>query len=324
MKISVVVSVYNTPFNMLAPSLDSIVSQKCQCDYEVIIVDDGSQKEVHDFLEKICRENDHCRLITHEVNKGLSAARNTGMDNISGEYLFFPDSDDILFPGAIQRIFECLSEYPDVSFISFGWIQKSPHGEKKFMVTKKQEIIYKDQIIYNISGDFAYKGYMWNKVFNVKLLTKDNRDLPRFDTSLKVYEDKIWMLEMADRFEKVLLIPDCLYSYEFNTASITRLKETLRERQFRYYSANRRIVKLSKTFGYNAYYAALEYFFSLTWNDYFYWMFVSHFNKQFAKENAAVVCEVLSELPKTRIKSSWNRVGYQLFKFTYKILGVGK
>ena len=188
MKISVVVSVYNTPFNMLAPSLDSIVSQKCQCDYEVIIVDDGSQKEVHDFLEKICRENDHCRLITHEVNKGLSAARNTGMDNISGEYLFFPDSDDILFPGAIQRIFECLSEYPDVSFISFGYKHGIPRDADLLLDVRFLPNPFYIESLRKLTGnDKAVYDYVMSQSETQEFV---RRTIEYYDYLLKKYEEE--------------------------------------------------------------------------------------------------------------------------------------
>ena len=321
MKISAIVSVFNTSMDMLEKSLASIAAQSCTCDYEIVIVDDGSIKSVHDYLEDFSRRIPNCRVITHEVNKGLSAARNTGMRNATGNCIFFPDSDDILFPDAIEKIHLAFEDNPTVAFVSFGWIEKRSRGEKVWKVTRKNKVIGNEEIINALCADTIFKGYVWNKVFNLDAL---GRDLPCFDTDLKVFEDKIWMLGFGDRLQSAYLIPDVLYSYEFNHNSITRSKESLRKRQFMYYAANRRIVSLSMKFGDRAYFNALEYFFSLTWNDYFYWIVISHFSKPMMKENAEVVDGVLKSLPRGKIHSLRNKFGFYSFWLAYNILRLGR
>ena len=322
MKISAIVSVYNTQKEMIHPSLESILSQRADCEYEVIIVDDGSGKETHDILLHYVEKYPFCRLVTHEVNKGLSAARNTGMSNASGDYIFFPDSDDVLFPGAIEKIANAFGKEPDASFVSFGWVEKKKDGQKTWLVTDKAKSIGQNEIVEALCMDSLFKGYVWNKVFNLKVIGKEN--IPQFDTKRKVFEDKIWILSCASFLHSAYLIPDVLYSYEFNYYSITRSASSLRARQFLYYEANREIVSLSRKYSGKAYFNALEYYFSLTWNDYFYWMFVSHFDHTTMKENAVEVLSVLKDLPFSKIQSRRNRWGYCLFNLAYQYLGLGK
>lgn len=321
MKISAIVPIFNTSIEILEKSLKSIASQICTCDYEVILVDDGSDAKIHNFLETFVEENPRCKIITHQINKGASAARNTGIANATGDYIYFPDSDDILLPGAIEKVHEVFVNNPDISFVSFGWLEKKQSHEKICRISKTVKMIQKDEIINYLCADSFFKGYLWNKVFNLNVL---GNNLPQFNTQLKVFEDKIWILELGNKLISACLLPDILYSYEYNPNSITRSKETLRKRQFMYYAANRIIVSLSKHFGLSAYYNALEYFFSLAWNDYFYWMFVSHFSYSIMKENAEVVNEILNSLPSNRIHSPRNKLGLILFIISYRILRQGK
>ena len=89
--ISVIVPVYNT-VNYVRYCVESILSQTMK-DFELILVDDGSS----DGSEKICDEyskNNLNVISLHQKNKGVSAARNLGIEMASGDYIVFVDSDD--------------------------------------------------------------------------------------------------------------------------------------------------------------------------------------------------------------------------------------
>ena len=320
MKISAIVSIYNTPVDLMKQSLSSITDQQCTCDYEVILVDDGSEESIHQYLENFENNHTFCKLVTHEVNKGLSAARSTGMKNATGDCIFFPDSDDILLPGAIEQIYQAFLTCPEASFVSFGWIEEKQKGEKRWLVSKEAKSISQNEIYIALCDDSIFKGYVWNKVFNLTVMGKD---LPPFDSSYKVFEDKIWLLNLGDKIKKAYLIPDILYVYKFNYSSITRSNESLRNRQFLYYEANEELVRLSQKFGASAYWYAIEYYFSLTWHDYFYWMFISRFNKNFMRSNALAVLRVLKWLKFHNLRHFHNKIGYILFSISYKLFRLG-
>lgn len=91
LKYSVIVPVYNTE-KYLDRCISSIVSQSFE-DYELILVDDGSQDGCSGICDNWARKNEHITVI-HQENGGLPVARNSGLDVAIGDYVLFVDSDD--------------------------------------------------------------------------------------------------------------------------------------------------------------------------------------------------------------------------------------
>ncbi len=89
--ISVIVPVYNVE-KYLSKCLDSIINQTYQ-NLEIICVDDGSTDSSPMILEEYAKKDSRIKIITRQ-NGGLSAARNTGVKNATGEFVSFVDSDD--------------------------------------------------------------------------------------------------------------------------------------------------------------------------------------------------------------------------------------
>jgi glycosyltransferase involved in cell wall biosynthesis len=105
---SVIIPVYNRPESLIC-AVESVVKQTCS-DYELIIVDDGSEPAAFE-VQKLY--GGRIRYIRQE-NKGVSSARNLGIRVSSGEYLLFLDSDDMWLPGKIQAHKEFISSNPRI------------------------------------------------------------------------------------------------------------------------------------------------------------------------------------------------------------------
>ena len=106
-KVSVVIPVYNVePY--LEKCLDSVINQTMQ-ELEIICVNDGSTDGSREILERYAKQDLRIRIVDQE-NQGLSAARNTGMDYVTGKYLYFLDSDDYISPDAMERLYEKAEE----------------------------------------------------------------------------------------------------------------------------------------------------------------------------------------------------------------------
>ena len=101
-QISVVLPVYNVE-EYLRQCLDSLANQTFE-DFEVICVNDGSGDSSLSILEEYASEDERFKIISQE-NKGLSGARNTGMDYIKGKYTIFVDSDDWLELNALEKLY---------------------------------------------------------------------------------------------------------------------------------------------------------------------------------------------------------------------------
>lgn len=102
-KVSIIIPVYNVR-GYLEDALLSVIQQTYK-NLEIIIIDDGSNDGSEIICDNYAKKDDRIKVI-HQKNGGLSTARNTGLDNASGEYIAFLDSDDIFHPEAIQRMLD--------------------------------------------------------------------------------------------------------------------------------------------------------------------------------------------------------------------------
>lgn len=93
------------------------VSRQGRADIEVIVVDDGSPDDVEGGMRG-CGPSVRC---IHQTNKGLPAARNTGLDAAGGEWVVFLDADDWIFPGAVAAWFAAAESHPDGDVICGSW-----------------------------------------------------------------------------------------------------------------------------------------------------------------------------------------------------------
>lgn len=108
---SVILPIYN-----VAPYLDhcirSVLEQKFT-DYELILVDDGSNDSCPEICDRYAEEYAHIRVI-HKANGGLSSARNAGLEIARGEYIWWVDSDDWITQNALQVLYRVSADRPDM------------------------------------------------------------------------------------------------------------------------------------------------------------------------------------------------------------------
>ena len=107
--VSIIIPIYNVE-KYVAECLNSVISQTYDhSKIECILVDDCTPDKSMDVVNKIIGEyNGEMTFITrrHKENKGLSAARNTGISIATGEYLYFLDSDDYIYPNSLELLME--------------------------------------------------------------------------------------------------------------------------------------------------------------------------------------------------------------------------
>ena len=138
-KVSVIIPAYNAS-EYLSQTLESVLVQTYS-DFEIILVDDGSTDETDQVIAKY---SSHLNLIQQE-NKGLSAARNAGLNMAIGEYLVFLDADDLLTPRklAIQAAF--LDQNPGIGIVySDGFLfTNKPNGEEERLLFSKSVYLFR-------------------------------------------------------------------------------------------------------------------------------------------------------------------------------------
>lgn len=111
MRFSVIIPLYNkSPY--IEKALRSVLAQTFK-DYELIVVDDGSQDDSASIAESVLTESIAPFKIIRQENAGVSSARNRGVDYSQGEILCFLDADDWWAPNFLERIDWLIQEYPD-------------------------------------------------------------------------------------------------------------------------------------------------------------------------------------------------------------------
>lgn len=119
MWLSYIIPLYNCE-KYIATCLDSVLNQGLTSDeYEVVVVNDGSTDKGAEIVERYCQKHTNFRLINKE-NGGVSSARNRGIDEARGEYVYFMDADDYLLPEGMKILRdEYLERYGHVDMVGF-------------------------------------------------------------------------------------------------------------------------------------------------------------------------------------------------------------
>ncbi|MBO6077186.1 MAG: glycosyltransferase family 2 protein [Bacteroidaceae bacterium] len=164
--LSVIIPVYNS-FQTLERCVNSILSQKPD-DTEIILVDDGSDRDCAELCDKIAA-NDNCIKVIHRPNGGLSAARNTGIEASAGKWLYFIDSDDELAPHTLDVNFEWLESNPEPDMLEFP-VAVHYGSPDSYLQSFKPETVTGEQVFRHwiLSGGYNHC-YAWNKIYRREL-----------------------------------------------------------------------------------------------------------------------------------------------------------
>lgn len=128
--ISVIIPVYNAVATLAATLQSALVQQDESFKLEIIIVNDGSTDESHIIIDSF---KDRCTAITTK-NRGVSAARTTGLEHAKGDYIQYLDSDDLLIPGKIKQQLKALID--NSADIAYGDWQKFTQDGAKITITE--------------------------------------------------------------------------------------------------------------------------------------------------------------------------------------------
>ena len=190
--LSIVIPMYNTKdyvvelLSILVQQLDFV-----QKNVEIIIVDDGSREPFEYYASGV-------KVIRHETNLGVSAGRNTGIENANGRYIAFIDSDDLVSVDYVAKILEAIEKKPDVIYLSWRTFGKG--WEFACDLSKM---------------DFPeWNLCVWNRVWKKEIIGD-----VRFNTKKAISEDAQFIHQI--KFETVAKITKYVYFYRTGQESLT-------------------------------------------------------------------------------------------------------
>ena len=218
--ISIIIPVYNVePY--IADCLQSVMNQTYQGPMECIVVDDYGTDNSMAVAEKLISEYEGpiaFKVFHHEHNKGLSMARNTGMDVAEGEYFFFLDSDDWVSDDCIERLVEPLRQ-EEFDVIVGDYVPM----ERKMLYPLKLILPEGAYVETGISDTFFNKMYVmaWNKLYRKEFILKNQLS---FEEG-RFHEDEILAFELSCIEKTFYVVKQVTYYYRRREDSIAYEKD---------------------------------------------------------------------------------------------------
>lgn len=223
--VSIIVPVYRVE-HYIQRCLGSVMAQEdVIIDIECIVVDDCSPDKSIDIIHQMLdnyKGSIKFVLLRHECNRGLSAARNTGLINARGDYVFFLDSDDYLMPNCFQYFLTNLCVYPDADVVA-GNVLNCKGGNSLIHHIQEPWYLNDCNVFFPLMLRHQIYLYAWNKMIRRELLI-DNHIF--FEEGI-LYEDQCWSYELFSKISSILLLPQVTYVYEFNPNSIVNTTFTV-------------------------------------------------------------------------------------------------
>lgn len=218
-KVSLIIPVYNTE-KFIRRALNSACMQTYK-DMEIIVVDDGSTDDSGCICDEYEKNYKNIRVI-HSKNCGSSAARNLGLDAVTGEYIMFMDSDDYFDDDAVEKAVMAIEE-KKADLVYFFAIKEDEAGKALYNIDFKRESYSfsndEDRFKY-IVGDFVNYRNGWEvcfRVYRAQLLNKYNI---RFSKEHKFAEDLEFTLRYVMCCDRIEGIDERIYHYTTNQNSV--------------------------------------------------------------------------------------------------------
>lgn len=211
--VSVIVPVYNVEQYLVA-CVKSILSQTYR-NLDIILVDDGSTDTSGTLCDELALLDNRIRVI-HQKNGGLSAARNTGIELINGDYIVFVDSDDLLHPAYVSTLLNILLK-ENVSLVMCDM--------QRFSCDKPEFSCAANPDIERLSSKETIRRFLLGEWWSAwaKLYKADIFKTIRFPVG-RNNEDYAILTRVFEQTDSVLYLHTPLYYYRSRPGSITRSK----------------------------------------------------------------------------------------------------
>jgi glycosyltransferase involved in cell wall biosynthesis len=233
--VSVVVPVYNAE-TLIESTLESIVSQ----DYpnlEIIVVNDASPDDSAVIVSRVLEKSSRpYRIIEHERNKGVGAARNAGMLAAKGEYIHFMDDDDLIDANFISSLSAvAASENSDMTFCGFRMREASTGDETLYPLKVVPGGTYSGEDLAMMSFHGGILNAVWTSLFKKDFLMKKGLT---FTEGYVVGEDAEFMRKALLLSERTSFVWQCLYVWRFHEKMTTRKSHFSLEQILTYSESN--------------------------------------------------------------------------------------
>ena len=224
--ISIIVPVYNVE-KYLERCVESLVNQTYQ-DIEIILVDDKSTDSSGELCDELSKSDSRIKVIHKEINEGLGFARNTGIENASGDFFILIDSDDYIDLTTCKTALDYLeSNNADICCYMWADVFKNTVQNRRIIESPivfegeklSQEFLANCLAPDESSNDGEYGISACMALYKTELVKNNG---VRFVSEREyMNEDMIFRIELCKHIKKAVVIPDNLYYYFHNSGTLT-------------------------------------------------------------------------------------------------------
>ena len=208
--VTIIIPVYNAE-RFLRPCLESILAQQYN-HWELIVINDGSQDHSVSILEEYAYRDDRIKVIS-KMNEGVSIARNMALKQAKGEWVYFADADDIVYPEALKMLVAKILE-EDVSLVkadykAIGEMDEELFVNKKYVIRGKQDIQIWDKedfVDKIIMGEY----FLWTCLFKMDIIR--NREI-EFLPHCRLMEDADFLISYILHSNRNVYLNYPIYGY---------------------------------------------------------------------------------------------------------------
>ena len=201
--LQVIIPAYNVE-RYLEGCMDSVLAQETKYTYHVVLVDDGAKDRTPEICDKYAA--DPRVTVIHQKNRGLSGARNTGLQELFGKYILFIDSDDLLMPGAIEALLDTAFAH-DCDLVEGGAAYVYEARQETYHCAAREEAV---------SNPYTLHGHAWGKLYKAEI----------FETLCFPegfwYEDSLLSFLIFPSVKNAWLCPKVCYGYRINESGIVK------------------------------------------------------------------------------------------------------
>ena len=212
--VSIIIPVYNSD-KYIARCIDSILSQTFS-DYELILIDDGSSDTSWDICIKYSQQDKRIRSIRQPINKGVSAARNRGLEAAVGTWVYFCDSDDYLYNDSLEILVNQIDKNVDMILAGYSRIVQ---GDVIVHTLPQSGIVERTKAIeaYFESGRNRIQSFLWNRIFKREIIEACKI---RFNETIYYKEDGLFIVQYMCRMTYgVYYVTRPVYNYVIHSES---------------------------------------------------------------------------------------------------------
>lgn len=198
MFVSIIIPVYNCE-KYLSDCLDSCINQDLSADdYEILCVNDGSTDASLEILNRYADKYSQIKVFSQQ-NKGVSAARNVGLDNAKGDYIMFVDGDDLIRANCLENLKKKLKELP-CARLKLGAYMGDSDDAERFKLNPDDSKLSKLTLF----------EVLWMSVLRRSLIEKHRL---RFVEGITHHEDELFLTDYQNICNTVVEFPENIYFY---------------------------------------------------------------------------------------------------------------